>query len=189
MFSVSAAGTLTPVGSPLSIGPAGSWLTPLAYHRRLNTVYLTSISSNTVSVTPSLSAFRLDTTSGALTPLAGSPYSTNGATGSMFVSASGKFLIQSSSGGLQRYSIDQTTGVPTLLGDVMTLHDAGSHVFVPEISGRFLFVANYPATGGQVTVSVYAVDSATGAATWVTTQPAGTALSGQLPIPIGIGLQ
>ncbi len=188
VFSVSATGTLSMVGAPIATGPAGSQSGFPVYHRRLNVVYV----ANSPLTTASLAAFRFDPATGGLTPLAGSPYSTNGAAGGAFLHPSGKFLFQANAatGSLQRYSIDQATGVPTLLGDVTTPTDAGPYVVVPDPSGRYLYVTNNGgASGGPVTVSVYSVDPASGALTLVGTRSAGTAAQYQQAIPIPVGLQ
>src|SRR5262249_35245184 len=123
--------------------------------RRLSFVYVMnfpSVSAPPPLPAPSMAAFRFDSAAGTLTPLAGSPYSTNGATSSPIPHPSGKFLFEVNGSQIQRYSVDPTTGVPTLLSDVTTLTGAGPYLLLPDFSGRYLYVtSNGGPFGGPVT--------------------------------------
>ncbi len=122
------------------------------YERRLSVVYLAlARRPGTSPPAPSIAAFAFNATTGALTPLAGSPYSSNGATLFPWLHPSGKFLYQvnGSNGTLQRYSIDQTTGVPTLAGDVTTPADL-PFVLIADPSGRYAYVTS--TAGANVSV-------------------------------------
>jgi 6-phosphogluconolactonase (cycloisomerase 2 family) len=150
------------------------------YERRLNVFYV-SLSSFVSSPPPAIAAFSFNTTTGALTPLAGSPYSSNGATLFPWLHATGKFLYQvnGSNGTIQRYLIDQTTGVPILAADVTTPADK-PFVLIADPSGRYAYVTS--SVGGNV--SSYSIDQTTGALTLVNTLPAGAGAF--LPQPVAL---
>jgi hypothetical protein len=178
VFSVDSAGTLTAVGSPVpSGGPGGSGLGVFTYNRRLNVVY----APITTTPQPAIAAFAFNTTTGALTPLAGSPYSANGAAVFPWLHPGAKFLYQvnNSNGTLQRWSIDQTTGVPTLVGDVTTPADV-PFILIPDPSGHYVYVTS--TAGGNV--SSYSVNQTTGALTLVNTLVSGA--GAYLPAPVGL---
>jgi 6-phosphogluconolactonase len=178
VFSVDSAGTLSAVGSPVaSGGPGGSGVNAFTYNRRLNVIYFPI----TLTPQPALAAFAFNTTTGALTPLAGSPYSSNGATSFPWQHASGKFIYQvnNSNGTLQRWSIDQTTGVPTLVGDVTAPSDA-PFLLIPDPSGHYVYVTSNAA--GKV--SSYSVNQTTGALTPVSTLASGA--GAYVPQPVGL---
>jgi 6-phosphogluconolactonase (cycloisomerase 2 family) len=177
------AGTLSPVsGSPFATGPAGTGTGIPMYHRRLSFIYV--MSTSTTGAPPpaaSLWAFAFNTSTGAMTPLAGSPYTSNGATLFPILHPSGKFLYQvnGATGSLQRYAIDQVTGVPTLQADVTTPASA-PFVLIPDPSGKYVYVTS--SAGNNV--SSYSVDQATGALTLVNSVPSGTAPF--VPTPVGL---
>ena len=184
VMAVDSAGTLSMVGSPVPTGgavgtrPGGVFM----YERRLSVLYLSLAAPPGPSPpAPSIAAFSLNSTTGALTPLAGSPYNSNGATLFPWLHPSGKFLYQvnGSNGTLQRYSINQTSGVPTLAGDVTTPADV-PFILLPDPSGRYAYVTS---TAGA-NVSSYSVDQTTGALTLVNTLPAGAGAF--LPQPVGL---
>jgi 6-phosphogluconolactonase (cycloisomerase 2 family) len=183
VMAVDSAGTLSMVGSPVATGgaagtrPSGIFM----YSRRLSVVYVGLSGTGPSPPAPSVAAFAFNATTGALTPLAGSPYSSNGATLFPWLSATGKFLYQvnGSNGTIQRYLIDQTTGVPTLASDVTTPADV-PFVLIGDPSGRYAYVTS--TTGASV--SSYSVDQTTGALTLVNTLPAGAGAF--LPQPVGL---
>jgi 6-phosphogluconolactonase (cycloisomerase 2 family) len=185
VFAVDAvAGTLSMVGSPFATGPAGTGPSPPTYHRRLNTVYLSNLLYLLSPGPATLAAFKFDTATGAMTPLAGSPYLSNGGLGAA-LHPSGKFLYQLTPSSLQRFSIEQATGVPTLVADVTNPVDAGPYLLVLDASGKYAYVTN----SGAGTVSVYSIDAASGALTLVNTLPSGMASSSARAVPIPVGLQ
>jgi 6-phosphogluconolactonase (cycloisomerase 2 family) len=184
VMAIDSAGTLSMVGSPVATGGlAGTRPGIFMYERRRSVFYfpLAAPQGTPSPPAPSIAAFAFNLTTGALTPLAGSPYSSNGATLFPWLHPLGKFLYQvnGSTGTLQRYSIDQSTGVPTLVGDVTTPADA-PFILIPDPSGRYVYVTSN--AGGNV--SSYSVDQTTGALTLVNTLPAGTGAF--LPQPVGL---
>jgi 6-phosphogluconolactonase (cycloisomerase 2 family) len=184
VMAVDSAGTLSMVGSPVATGgPPGTRPGIFMYERRLSVIYLAlGAPAGTPSPpAPSVAAFSLNITTGALTPLAGSPYNSNGATLFPWLHPSGKFLYQvnGSTGTLQRYLIDQTTGVPTLAGDVTTPTDA-PFILIPDPSGRYVYVTSIVGAN----LSSYSVDQTTGALTLVNTLANGSGAF--FPQPIGL---
>ncbi len=184
VMAVDSAGTLSMVGSPVATGGAAGTRPSgiVMYERRLSIIYLGLAAPPGPSPPPpSIAAFSLNATTGALAPLAGSPYSSNGATLFPWLHPSGKFLYQvnGSTGTLQRYSIDQTTGVPTLAADVTT-PAAMPFVLIADPSGRYVYVTS--SVGANV--SSYSVNQTTGALTLVSTLPAGAGAF--LPQPVGL---
>jgi len=185
VMAVDSGGALSMVGSPVATGgPAGTRPSGIfMYERRLSILYLSLAAplGAPSPPAPSIAAFAFNVTTGALAPLAGSPYSSNGATLFPWLHPSGKFLYQvnGANGTLQRYLIDQTTGVPTLAADVTTPADV-PFVLVADPSGRYAYVTS--STGAKV--SSYSVDQTTGALTLVNTLAAGTGAF--LPQPVGL---
>jgi 6-phosphogluconolactonase (cycloisomerase 2 family) len=121
----------------------------------------------------------MNATSGALTELAGSPFSTSGATAPALLSPHGRFLLQynGTTSSFQRYLLDPTTGIPTLQPNVTTPTAAGPHTVFFDPSGKNVYVANL----GESSVSSYSIDTATGAMTLINTLPAGTSIFGVAP--------
>jgi len=178
VMTVDSAGVVAMKGSPIATGAAGTSPGVPIYSRRFGVVYLANAPLSGGSV-PSLAAYHIDN-NGVLTMLAGSPYSSNGATLFPLPHPSGKFLYQvnGSTGSLQRYSLD-STGVPTLVADVTTPMDSPTFL-VPDPSGNYLYVTS--GSGGSV--SSYSVDHTTGALTLVNTVAAGAGAF--LPQPVGL---
>jgi 6-phosphogluconolactonase (cycloisomerase 2 family) len=185
VLAIDSAGTLSMVGSPVaSGGPAGTGVSVFSYNRRLNVLYVPIMAlpgTPAPQPAPALAAFAFNTTTGALTPLAGSPYSSNRAVLFPWLHPSGRFLYQvnGSNGTLQRYSIDATTGVPTLVGNVTTPADV-PFILIPDPSGKYVYVTS--SLGANV--SAYSVDQTTGALTRVNTVAAGAGT--YLPVPVGL---
>lgn len=115
-----------------------------------------------------ITALAIDATSGALTPVSGSPFTaTTNYTGWGWQSASlspdGKLLFASTGNGgnLLTYSVDATTGALTqLTSDSYGAYgNAGTNFTVPDPTGKYLYVSNALAIYG----SVVSIDPATGA--------------------------
>jgi 6-phosphogluconolactonase len=107
-----------------------------------------------------------------LTPIAGTPFSTNGLSSTAAqIEPSGKFLYVSNqvSANIQAYAIDQTTGVLTNVPG--SPFATGEFPFPLQIdaSGKYLYVAAFTSR----TVSSYAIDATTGALTLVSSVQTG----------------
>jgi 6-phosphogluconolactonase (cycloisomerase 2 family) len=170
------AGTLTPITVPVPTGPAGARPFGIVYNRRNNVFYTTHVPPGPSSV----ATFRLDPATGAVSSV-GTPQPTNGGGGSVQLHVSGRFLYQynrnSAPPSIQRFSIDQGTGAPTLLPDVTMLPGAANVSMIQDASGRYLYVTDENAS----TVSSYSIDASTGALTLINTVP--TSPSGLFTLP------
>jgi 6-phosphogluconolactonase (cycloisomerase 2 family) len=131
-----------------------------------------------------ISAYAINAVSGALTPVAGSPFPSKRAEG-LAVDPGGQFLYTANfdSTGVSAYTIDKTTGALTeVTGSPFAAGVAPLSVTV-DPSGRFVYVAN----ANSYDVSAFTINSSTGALTaipgspfaagsipsWVTVDPAG----------------
>jgi 6-phosphogluconolactonase len=156
-------------GSPFSTG-AGTAPTSVWIHRNGKFVY---VSNTNAHPTPSsIAAFQLDATTGALTPVAGSPFSTAGTLAAVgTVDPSGKFLFVANSGSsnIQAFAIDQVTGVLTPVPGSPFATELAPAPLVVDPSGKYLYTANTD----DNSMSSYAINPTTGALTLVNTVAAG----------------
>jgi len=132
-------------------------------------VYAANTGSNDVS------AYTIDPRTGALTPIAGSPFPAGSAPVSVAVDPSGKFayVANFNSSTVSAYTIDPRTGALTpIAGSPFPVGSeslfAGSEPLSVAVdpSGRFTYVTN--STGG---VSGFMIDSSTGALTAIAGSP------------------
>jgi 6-phosphogluconolactonase (cycloisomerase 2 family) len=175
------AGTLAQVNmTPIPTGPPGSAPLALVFNRRNNVFYVTHIRLGGTSTAPTVAAFALDA-NGGVTPI-GAPVPSNGSNGFAVLHPSGRFLFQfnGSTGSVQRYALDATTGAPALLPDSTALPGAPqtAGMFL-DPSGKFVYVTN-PVTS---TVSSYSIDATTGALTLINSAP--TSPGGGATSPFG----
>jgi len=128
-----------------------------------------------------VSAYTIDRTTGALTPVLGSPVTAGGNSESLAVNPSGKFAyVANDIGTISAYSIDSNTGALTPIPGSPFAATGITPVWVAvDPSGKFAYVANYCGVGpcSQGTVSAYTINTTTGALTPVPGSPlaAGTA--------------
>lgn len=108
--------------------------------------------------------FSISTSSGALTPLAGSPFPAGMPPLEVAIDPSGKFLYESG-GGVSGFTIDSTTGAITLIpGSPFSTFGAGDVdglAFHP--SGKFLYAAAFSTNE----IAAYSIDTTTGVLTAV----------------------
>ena len=116
-----------------------------------------------------VSAYRIDASTGALTPIAGSPFPAGSDPNSVAISPNGAFAYVANSVGanVSAYRIDASTGALTPIPG--SPFAAGSYPYSVAISpnGAFAYVAN--ASGGNV--SAYRIDASTGALTPIPGSP------------------
>jgi 6-phosphogluconolactonase (cycloisomerase 2 family) len=165
-------GTLTAAaGSPFDAGadtvPVGATIHPFK-----NFVYATNGFVFSAPDTSSVSAFRFDATTGVVTPVAGTPFTTGGdVANAAQIEPRGMFMYVSNSfsANIQGYAIDQTSGALTVLpGSPFSTGPSPSFLEI-DVSGKYLYVASTDAN----TVSSYAIDEATGVLTLVSSVPTG----------------
>src|SRR6185503_15174225 len=145
--------------------------------------------ANNINVTGTVSAFKIDTATGALTPVSGSPFVAGANPNSIAVDPSGKFayVANSASSSVSAYTIDAGTGA---LGAVagspfFTQFGALARAVAVDPLGRFVYVANEisgPPPPGVNNVLAYTINAGNGALTKV-----GAALpSGASPFSIAV---
>jgi len=189
IFSIGSNGALTSIG-PGSPVAAGSQPTSVTVDPQGRYVYV----ANGDPSASTISAYTLNSTTGQLTPIAGSPFASTG-TGpsSVAVDPSGKFVYvtnfgsSGSPGSISIYSIDTgTTGghVPGALiaqGTVTTTVDSPSSiVVVTSAAGTFAYVANF----GNDSVTSYSVNATNGALT--STSPGIAVSNGLSPTSVAV---
>ena len=130
-----------------------------------------------------VSEYTIDATTGALTPITGSPVVTGVGPESVTVDPTGKYAyVADRSGGVSEYTIDATTGTLTPITGSPVAAGFDPHSVIVDPTGKYAYVANH---GGGV--SEYAIDAATGALTPITGSPvaAGTNPSSVTVDPTG----
>jgi 6-phosphogluconolactonase len=161
-------GALTAVpGSPFpaGIGPTGVTIDPAGKF-----VYVPN-SSQCASCAPgNVSAYTINAGSGALTPIAGSPFPDAGlGPFGATVDPTGKFLYVSNvlSGSVSAYTINANSGALTAVPGSPFVAGSQPEAVAVEPSGKFLYVANYFSN----TISAYAINTSSGALTPVPGSP------------------
>ncbi len=180
VFTISSAsGALTQIsGSPFPIetNPTGPETGPVSI-----SVDPSGRFAYVANSTDSLSAYSIDSTTGALTLLAGSPFVTGDNPSSVTVDPTGQFLYNANinTDNVSAFTIDTVTGALSPIGTTPA-GDAPSSIVV-DPSGRFVYVAN---NGFQTFgVSAYSVDPLTGSLSSV---PGSPFAAGNAPISISV---
>ena len=123
--------------------------------------------------------YTIDSTSGALTPISGSPFPSGESPSSVAVDPSGTFAYVANpgspspfgAGNVSGYTIDPTSGALTPIpGSPFPAGSVPASVAV-DPSGRFAYVANSFAFVGGNSVSGYTIDSTSGALTPIPGSP------------------
>ncbi len=116
-----------------------------------------------------IKVFSINKTNGALTPVAGSPFSIGGSgSGSLAMDPSGKYLYAPYQNGVAAFGLNSSTGALTPLQG--SPFSDGSSPFAGAVgsSGKFFYTTGSTAQTG---LSVYSLNSATGALTPVAGSP------------------
>jgi 6-phosphogluconolactonase (cycloisomerase 2 family) len=135
-------------------------------------VYSPNLSGDT------LTGFSINQSTGALTPIPGSPFPAGSVPQNVAVTPSGKFAYVTNLGGssISQYSVNPTTGALTSIGpDVSS--GFTSQVMIIDPSGKFLYVTN----NGPGTITILSIDQTTGLLTVV-----GSASTGRNPYSLAI---
>ena len=179
-FSINtSSGALTEIaGSPFNIetNPTGPETGPVAVSVDPSGRYAYVANS-----TDTLSAYTIDSSSGSLSLLTGSPFTTGDNPGAVTVDPTGRFLYNTNINDdtVSSFSIDTDTGALTPIG-VNVAGDAPSSIAV-DPSGRFVYVANNGFL--SFNVSAYSIDPLTGA---LSTVPGSPFSAGSAPISVSI---
>jgi 6-phosphogluconolactonase len=147
-------------GSPLSLalGWAGG---PILY------------SANPDATSPSISGFTIDPTTGALSPLSGSPFPLP-VSHYMATDQNGAFLYVTSGASIVGYAIDATTGALTALPGFPVATGANAYSITVDPTNQFLYVTN----DGAANISGFRLHASTGA---LTPMPGSPFPAGNLP--------
>jgi 6-phosphogluconolactonase (cycloisomerase 2 family) len=171
-------GFLTP--SPSSPFTAGAGLNAIAIDPGGQFLYTANTSDNTVGT---ISAFTIDPSSGFLTPVPGSPFSSTAGSGpgALAVDPSGKLLYVSTPGSTSSiwgFTIAPGTGQLTPVANSPFSLSAGTVFLIMEPSGKFFYIGDQSGSN----IAAYSYDSSTGALTAITGSPfsSGTAAGGML---------
>jgi 6-phosphogluconolactonase (cycloisomerase 2 family) len=119
----------------------------------------------------SVSAYTINASTGALTPIPGSPYTTEDSPVSVTVDPSGKFVYvaNNESGNISAYTINGDNGALTPVpGSPFTSGEEPNSVVVSP-SGKFVYVANQGSNSANI--SAYTVDATSGVLTPVEGSP------------------
>ena len=156
-------GALTPItGSPVAtgVGPESVTVDPTGKYAY--------VADRSGGINPgTVSEYTIDATTGALTPITGSPVAAGVGPESVVVDPTGKYAyVANHGGGVSEYTIDAATGALTpITGSPVAAGTNPSSVTV-DPTGKYAYVANY---GGGV--SEYTIDATTGALTPITGSP------------------
>jgi 6-phosphogluconolactonase len=115
-----------------------------------------------------VSAYTIDSSTGALTAIAGSPFVAGQGPQSVAVDPSGKFAyVANFGGGVSGYTIGPTTGALTPIAGSPFAAGNGPNIGAVDPSGKFAYVTNFSGNN----VSGYTIDPSTGALTAVAGSP------------------
>jgi 6-phosphogluconolactonase len=131
--------------------------------------YVANIGSKNNGSNRNVSGYTIDSTTGALTPITGSPFAAGTNPGSVAVDPSGKFAYVANEGGnnVSGYTIDPVTGALTpITGSPFAAGTIPDSVAV-DPSGKFAYAANNLSHN----VSGYTIDPTSGALTPITGSP------------------
>jgi 6-phosphogluconolactonase len=125
-----------------------------------------------------IAGFSVNTSTGVLTPIAGSPFPSLGALPEGLVTDTlGKFLYTADDGGtVSGYSINATTGALTALPGFPVSTPAGNSSLAMTPSGKFLYVAPFNSSTG---INAFSVNATTGALTPVPGSPFGAGVNSE----------
>ena len=159
-------GALTSVaGSPFGTGTTPQGVTNVAFDPTGKFAYVTNANSNNVS------AYTINATSGALTPVAGSPFATGNNPSAVTVSPTGNFAYVTNAGdsNVSAYAINATSGALTQMAGSPFGTGSSPTAVAVDATGNFAYVSN----NGSNNVSAYTIDATSGALTPVAGSPFG----------------
>jgi 6-phosphogluconolactonase len=150
LFDIASDGTLTEIFPRTSVGPLGSLPQLLVMDVPGSFLYVANASSNNISV------FTIDSGSGALTPVTGSPFSIGLSPMNMKLTPSGNFLYVSAAseplGLIAGFSVN--AGVLQLIGTTST-EGVNPNGLAIDPTGSYLYAANT----GSDSISIFTIGS------------------------------
>ena len=140
---------------------------------RAQFVYVANFGSPITGISPSnVSGYTINPSTGALTTIVGSPFTTGGDPRSMAVDPSGKFAyVADFMGNVLGYTINPSTGALTAIAGSPFAAGIGAISVAVDPSGMFAYVANAQVIGQNGNVSAYTIDSSTGTLTAIAGSP------------------
>jgi len=148
-YTIQASGALNPVpGSPFPIpGPNGGTSEPYGIVATGGFVYTALLNQ--------VAAFSIDSTTGALTSVSGSPFSAGNGTSFFAVANSYLYAVNASDGTVSGYSMNSSTGALTPVSG--SPFGSGGETLATDPSGQYLYLGTFKGVQG------YNIDSSTGA--------------------------
>lgn len=173
-------GSLTPISQPPV--SAGAGLHAIAIDPSGSFLYTANTSDNSFG---SVSAFTINSGSGFLTLIQGSPYflTAGSGPGALAVDLSGKFLYVSTPGSTSSiwgFTIAPVTGQLVPVANSPFSLSAGTVFLIMEPSGKFFYIGNQ--TSGGSNIAGYSYDSSTGALAAISGSPFSTGAPGGMLI-------
>jgi 6-phosphogluconolactonase (cycloisomerase 2 family) len=172
---------LCPVVSGVQIGPndmsaalsASNGTNPISAQVTSGSVPLEGGGPNS-AYSGTVSGYAVDSTTGALSPVPGSPFAADLTPGAVAVTPSNKFVYvaNNASNNISAYTVDGTTGALTEVSGSPFLAGQGPRSVAIDPSGKFVYVADDTSHNN---ISAYAIDATTGALTPVPGSPFDTA--------------
>ena len=175
-------GALTPVpGSPFA---AGGQPVSVAVSPNGKFAYVANSIADISDQSGNVSAYVVNATTGALTPVPGSPFAAGLQTFAVAIHPSSRFayVANALSNDVSAYSIDAATGALTPIAGSPFAADFGAHSLALTPNGRFAYVANNAADN----VSAYTINTTTGA---LTTVPGSPFATGSTPFSVAVSPQ
>lgn len=161
-------GALSPLGVPLAIDHGAHAITTDPAGK-----FVMVVSSGSSTLFGTISVFSLNTTSGSLTPVAGSPFHTGVDPSSVTVDPTGKFVYvaNTSDATVSAFTLNSTSGVLTAVANSPFPSGGGGSVngptgIVADASGQYVYVCN-----ASNDISVFQVNAQTGALSALTNSP------------------
>ena len=174
-FSFDSSGNLTPVpNSPTPVGNGPNWV---AFDPAGKFLYVPNIQDGTFS------GFAVDATTGALSPMSGSPFgvsisSTVIPLSSVVVEPSGKYLYvtaNNSSNNVYGFNLDANSGVPTSAITNSPFGAGSLAAFAAtDTTGKLLFVGSQGTSGTTGAITTFQIASADGQLTSLSTTNTGS---------------
>jgi 6-phosphogluconolactonase (cycloisomerase 2 family) len=163
-FTVSkTTGALTAIaGSPFAAGDTGPTADVVSPSGKY--LFVANASTNNAG---SNSVFGINSTTGALTAITGSPFPGSGAGSGLVVDPAGRSLYEASTG-INAYSINQSTGALTKISGSPYATPAAANGVTVDPTGAFLYASifgNLTTTQTAPDVITYAINATTGALT------------------------
>lgn len=154
-------GALLPVGTPIATGNSPYAIVATQDKRH---VFVGNEGSNDIS------AFEVDTATGALTAVAGSPFAAGTDPQALALYSNESYLYVASAGSdsVAAFTVDATTGALAPLSSASFATGRGPSSIGIDPGGPFVFVAN---SGGSNDISAFSIDPASGALSAVAGSP------------------